>query len=150
MSKLGRSWRAFRTLSRAERRILARAIILLPLTAAGLRVLGFQRVKGLLLSSLPTDPIRSDLAAARSVARIVIGAALWSPLPAHCLPRALVLCCLLTRQGLRAELRIGAGRPGGDFTAHAWVEHDGVPLAEPQATGPRFAAFDGALFRWRA
>ena len=37
---------------------------------------------------------------------------------------------LLARRGIPARLVIGA-RAGPDFLAHAWVEHDGVPVLSP-------------------
>jgi hypothetical protein len=80
--------------------------------------------------------------AAQALARIVHGAAPWSALPANCLPRALILCRLLRRQGLQAELRLGVGKPEGEFAAHAWVEHDGVVLAEAEPPARRFTSFD--------
>jgi hypothetical protein len=140
MSKLGRSWRAFRSLSWAERSVLARTLVLLPITVASLRVLGFGRTQALLLRAYDPAPTGTDLFAARSLARIVHGAAPWSPLPANCLPRALVLCRLLKRRGLQAELRLGVGKPEGQFAAHAWVEHAGRALAEPESNGQLFAA----------
>ena len=139
MSKLGRSWRAFWGLSWAERWILARTLVLLPITAASLRALGFGRTQALLLPDSGSAPSRTDQALADSFARIVHGAAPWSPLPANCLPRALVLCRLLRRRGLQAELRLGVGKPEGEFAAHAWVEHAGRALAEPEGNGQRFA-----------
>src|SRR5262249_11888496 len=52
------------------------------------------------------------------------------PTDSRCLVRSLVLVALLSRRGLRAKLVIGVLR-GPEFGAHAWVEHDGVPLLQP-------------------
>lgn len=139
MPSFRRSWRAFRSLSWAERGVLVQTLVLLPLTAANLRVLGFRRTQALLLPASDSARARTDLPVAEALARIVHGAAPWSPLPANCLPRALVLCRLLRRQGLQAELRLGVGKPEGEFAAHAWVEHAGRALAEPEDNGQRFA-----------
>jgi hypothetical protein len=38
-----------------------------------------------------------------------------------------VLTRLLARRGIHASVVIGV-RPGDEFGAHAWVEHDGTPL----------------------
>lgn len=38
-----------------------------------------------------------------------------------CLARALALQCLLSRYGHASELRIGVGRTGKGFEAHAWL-----------------------------
>jgi hypothetical protein len=143
MSSARRSWRAFRALSGAERWLLARTLVLLPLTAASLRILGFGRTQALLAPAAGAAPGRQDLPAAQSIARIVNGAAPWSPLHANCLPRAVVLCRLLSQQGMQAELKLGVARPGGEFSAHAWVEHAGVALAEPDGLEQRFAAIGG-------
>ena len=48
----------------------------------------------------------------------------------RCLRRSLVLMQLLTRRGISARLVIAA-RTDPDFLAHAWVEHDGVPVLIP-------------------
>ena len=140
MSSGSQSWRAFSDLSVAERWLLARTLVLLPLTAASLRILGFRRTQALLAPAVVAAPGREDLPTAQSIARIVNGAAPWSPLPAHCLPRAVVLCRLLSQQGMQAELRLGVARPDGEFSAHAWVEHAGAALAEPDGLEQRFAA----------
>jgi hypothetical protein len=47
---------------------------------------------------------------------------------ATCLCKALALQRLLARNGHDSELRIGADRPGGKFTAHAWLVHRGRVL----------------------
>jgi len=43
-------------------------------------------------------------------------------LGASCLCQALAAQRLFARQGLLTELRFGAGKAGGDFGAHAWLE----------------------------
>jgi hypothetical protein len=122
-------------------------MVLLPAAALGLRILGFRRTRALLLPGSSAPEARRDLPRAQTAARIVHGAAPWSPLRANCLPRALVLGHLLRRQGLEAELCLGAAKPGGAFAAHAWVEHDGVALAEADDTTIRFAALGGPSYR---
>lgn len=49
------------------------------------------------------------------------------PADSRCLMQSLVLTRLLARHGRSASLVIGVS-PAGTFTAHAWVERDGVPL----------------------
>jgi len=46
---------------------------------------------------------------------------------ARCLTRSVVLVGLLARRGLSSSLVIGVA-PGPGFAAHAWVEHDGIPI----------------------
>ena len=54
-----------------------------------------------------------------------------SPLPgdSRCLMRSLVLTNMLSRRGIPSSLIIGVA-PGDEFAAHAWVEHDGVPVTD--------------------
>jgi hypothetical protein len=51
------------------------------------------------------------------------------PLPwdSRCLMRSLVLLRMLARRGVACRLVIGV-RPGDELTAHAWIEHQGIPL----------------------
>ncbi len=60
--------------------------------------------------------------------------------PMRCLPRSLVLQTLLAREGIRSELRIGVRREDGGLEAHAWVEHQGRPLAEREDRTGSFSA----------
>lgn len=48
----------------------------------------------------------------------------------RCLRRSLVLLQLLNRRGISARLVIAA-RTDPAFLAHAWIEHDGVPVLVP-------------------
>jgi hypothetical protein len=51
----------------------------------------------------------------------------FAPGDTRCLTRSLVLTRLLARRGIPAKLVIGAcAKP--DFSAHAWVEHEGHPV----------------------
>jgi len=49
------------------------------------------------------------------------------PADSRCLMQSLVLTRLLARRGRDSTLVIGVS-PAGRFSAHAWVERDGVPL----------------------
>ena len=51
-------------------------------------------------------------------------AARWVP-GTTCLSLALALQRLLSAHGHASELHIGVAHDGGQFAAHAWVEHDG-------------------------
>jgi hypothetical protein len=140
MARLQRSWRTLRALSWAQLRLLVQAWLLLPLATAGLRLFGFGRMQAM-LHRTPASAGRNNLAAAQAIARIVHGAARWSPVHAGCLVRSLVLCRLLHRRGLASGLRIGVARPDGRFAAHAWVEHGGTALAEAETIGEHYVTF---------
>lgn len=52
------------------------------------------------------------------------------PTDNRCLARSLVLDTLMVRRSLRSVVVVGA-RAEPDFAAHAWVEHDGLPVLPP-------------------
>lgn len=56
------------------------------------------------------------------------------PTDGRCLMRSLVLTGLLARRGISGTLIIGV-RPAPEFTAHAWVEHEGRPLLDSGGPG---------------
>ncbi|MCW2988723.1 MAG: hypothetical protein JWM24_1661 [Solirubrobacterales bacterium] len=63
--------------------------------------------------------------------RAVVRTLAFLPGDTRCLRRSLVLTQLLARRGISARLVIGA-RTAPDFLAHAWVEHDGLPVLSPE------------------
>ena len=76
---------------------------------------------------------------ARQASRAVAIAARYGPYRANCLKRSLVLLRVLRRRGVICELKLGAHLEGGDLSAHAWVQHDGIVLNDDQDIGDRFA-----------
>ena len=144
MPRAKRAWQALRALSWGDRALVVLAWCMLPMVAVGLRLVGFQRLRAWATSRPGTVPSH-DLDAALAMARLVRGAAAWSVPRPRCLTRSLVLVRLLQRRGLTAELRIGVDRTSPSFAAHAWVEHAGVALGEPEGIEARYATFDGPL-----
>jgi len=67
---------------------------------------------------------------ARRLGRAVARTLALVPGDTRCLVRSLVLTCLLARRGIPATLVIGA-QTTPRFLAHAWVEHDGLPVLDP-------------------
>ncbi len=121
--------RAFLALPREERRSLARAWAYLLVADAALRVLPVPRVERLLARL--SRPRTGAAVPARRLSDLVGIAARHHLRPMPCLPRSLALQALLRRSGIGADLRIGVRQEDGSLTAHAWVEHAGVPLGEP-------------------
>jgi transglutaminase superfamily protein len=120
----------FLQLDRADRWILIQSVLLLPLVAVLLRMIGLARCWALLQRAggkqtgafAADDPARTSQQA-RTV-RMVDIAARHLPWQPSCLPRSLVLWFLLRRQGVPAELRIGVRKSDRQLEAHAWVEVD--------------------------
>jgi transglutaminase superfamily protein len=136
---------SFRRLSRWERQVFLRALVLLPIAGLGLRVLGMRRVQTL-LSAIPRAADASargdELSHMRQVARLVAAASRHGPYRASCLPMSLTLQRLLRERGIESDLRLGVRKVSGRFEAHAWVERHGEPIAETVEVRERFAAFE--------
>jgi hypothetical protein len=128
--------------------ILIRAGVLLPATALGLRIFGFNRMRALLGKVLPDIGCGlsgdGEQRLAATTVRMVGIAARHGFGRITCLPRSLALWRLLRNQGIAAELRIGVRRDAGRLDAHAWVEHGRLPLNDSSDVAQRYAAFDGS------
>jgi hypothetical protein len=109
-----------------------------------LRVLGFGPTRRLLQKFIPPRKNSPPVAAVELCAltsRMVLAAGRNSPIPSTCLERSLSLWWLLARQGLATQFRIGVRKDCEKFTAHAWVEREGVAIGEPDAFHLHYAAF---------
>lgn len=120
-----------------ERRLLVGILLLLPTIGGALRVMGFNRTRALLercASSTPSPGATGGppgaQETARRTARLVAIAASRGAYRATCLRQSLALWWLLKRRGINTQLRIGVRKEGGALQAHAWVEHEGVPLGQ--------------------
>jgi Transglutaminase-like superfamily len=139
--------RRFNALPRPAKAIFLRATLLFPLITVSLRLRGFRATQRCLQSCLSKPaaaPLSADAASAQiqMVSRMVLAAARHSFFAATCLERSLALWWLLARRSIASQLRIGARKAGEQFEAHAWVEHGGVAIGEPEATHLHYAAFD--------
>ncbi len=132
MNKLAK----LKAMSGNERRWLMQAWMLLPVVKVLLWQIGYRRTLANLERWLPLQPGNPGTAnhktqqQAITLGRLVNMAANHSPFVINCLPRSLVLCGMLRRAGLTAELRIGVQKESDAFAAHAWVEYGGQALNE--------------------
>jgi len=123
-----------RQLSGSDLRVLLCALLLVPLTAGMLKLIGFRRVYAVLERLLRSDrpsmirDAESDHLRARTMRRLVQRAADHSPVPARCLPVSIVVWALLRFEGLPAALHLGVRSSSQGFEAHAWVESGSVVL----------------------
>jgi len=144
-------WRRFRELPPLERSLVLRAMALLPLTEAGLRLMGFRRWKELvehLSLSVPQRRIleRADQQMmAERISRSVRSAELHGPGTPNCLERSLTLWWLLQCYGIDGELHVGARKSESRFEAHAWVELRGVVLNDSPNVHKHYARFDAPI-----
>jgi hypothetical protein len=141
--------RKFLRLSGRERWWLFQALLLLPLTALALRLLGLRSSHSVLADWARRCP-RSRRAArlvadTEKLTRMVQLASAHGFFRPHCLHRSLVLWWLLHRAGIESELRIGVSKQAGGLRAHAWVERGGTALNERGDVRQRFAPFASSL-----
>lgn len=148
---LSRKWRRFRERPPEDRALILRAAVILPLTGAGLRLLGFRRWKELIEEfflparpshTLPDGPQRET---AERAVRAVRSAELHGPASPNCLERSMTLWWLLRRAGIDGELHIGARKEDGQFKAHAWVELGGIVLNDSPEVHNHYARFDAPI-----
>jgi hypothetical protein len=80
---------------------------------------------------VPTPPGQDSWDVAYHRGRAVFRTLRVLPTDSRCLVQSLVLSRMLSARGIPSTLVIGAhSRP--DFTAHAWVEHEGRPVLPPR------------------
>ena len=145
LKSLVRKGRTWVRLSWKERSLLLEALILLPLVALSLTLWGMRRTQSVLAQLSQQTmlvPSTALLPQVDKTARMVGIAAQYSLLRTNCLKKSLVLWCLLRRQGIESELRIGVRREQNEFQAHAWVEYEGIVLNDTQSVRQRFAMFE--------
>ena len=140
------SWRKFWRLSGFERRLFIQSLLLLPLSGLALRLISFKRLQSYLTRLAPAKKNSKVMAQnARVTSVMVQAAARHGVYRATCLPQSLTLWWLLSRQGIKSDLRFGARKEAGRIEAHAWVELKGVPLNDTLDVDQRFTPFERAV-----
>jgi len=141
--------RRFSALDASAQKMFLRALVMLPVLSLSLKALGFQSTKTALciLVSNPDLGLAPEVVKARIAlaAHMVNSAGRHGIVRASCLAKSLTLWCLLGRQGIASQLRIGIRKEHGGFSAHAWVEREGAALNEPDDQHRHYAAFDEAF-----
>jgi len=137
------SWRRFRSLSAADRVIVAEAAGLLAFIRVAVAAAPFPFVRRVLRVFPQTKNQRRHECLtegghdAARVAWAVAASARHLPLGTTCLVESLAVDAMLRRRGIASEIRFGVRPPdGGALTAHAWVEHNGAIVfgARPDLT----------------
>jgi hypothetical protein len=126
-----------RRLTKAERRLLVRAFVLVVKFRLALSLLPWRHL--IAFTNRPPRPLARGLTAERmewAVRRASRGVP-----RATCLTQALALNQLLASEGYPCVLHIGVNNDGGGFAAHAWVELHGIPLLSNQAMVSGYARF---------
>jgi len=136
-------WLERRDWLRGHWRLLLEATFLCVWVELALRVLPFTRILARFegrVCHLPSAPEQPQVI---NVARAIRWVYKLFPLPSTCLRICLVYYDMLTRRGLRAELRIGVMKTGGGIASHTWLENGhGTVLTDPLEG---FAPFPSSL-----
>lgn len=93
--------------------------------ALNLKWFGFRSAR-LLVASVPVANVAGGEPALPSTILAVQRACIYFPASMMCLARGAVVTRMLRRRGFHASFVIGV-RPV-PFAAHAWVEHNGIPI----------------------
>lgn len=134
-------WRKFAGLSWRDRRMLARATVMLVHTKLALSSTAFRAGGDQAQRAPDSATAAANLARAGTLARLVGIAAARVPFRVSCLHRSVVLWRLLSAEGIACELQLGARTGAGPFEAHAWVECQGVAVGEDAARRMRYRRF---------
>ena len=140
-----RGLRQWLALPPRERRMLLLLSQLQPAISLALRLRGYRRTQDWLeMHSRHPGPRVATTQALRYAERIAELASIAGrrgPVATTCLRQALAVYWVLRRRGLQPQVRFGVDRIGATADMHAWVELEGVPLAQPHL---RHAAFQPA------
>lgn len=136
-----RGWMA---LPWSERATMLLLLLELPLVSLLLRMAGYVRfrrwLEGLSRRAATRPASAVELREAHRLAELASIAGARGAVNATCLRQALLVYWRLRRRGFQPALRIGVRREMGVFDAHAWVELEGEPLAQPKLAHVPFPA----------
>jgi hypothetical protein len=95
------------------------------------RHLGRLRAPMDVMPAEPARPIENDREVAAEVSWAIDRAALFSPFPIVCLPRALAAWKMLQRRRVPSRLHFGAShrQEANNLLTHAWIDACGVKVA---------------------
>jgi len=117
-----------------EKILLMRFIFWLPWISFSLKFFGYLRTRDFLSRKTANIELHqadsAELARAERAAELLSIAGRRGLMSATCLRQSVLLEYWLKRQGLAAEIKIGVRKENTLFDAHAWVELNGIPLAQ--------------------
>ena len=117
-----------------EKVLLTRFVFCLPWVSLSLRFFGYLRTRNFLLRFIHQELLhpanRDELVKAQRDAQLLAIAGRRGLISATCLRQSVLLEYYLKRQGLAAEMKIGVRKENDLFDAHAWVELNGIALAQ--------------------
>lgn len=117
-----------------EKVLLARFISCLPWVSFSIRFFGYRATRHFLSRFMRRTDLRpatdAELMQAKRCAELLQIAGRHGFISATCLRQSVLLEYWLKRQGLAATIKIGVRKEQDLFDAHAWVELNGIALAQ--------------------
>jgi hypothetical protein len=144
--RLRRKLERFLRLPRADRWLLIRIALLVPLIETALRLAGFKRTCGLLRRFAGPWEFTPDPAGqVDRHGRLLELFYRHFPGAGRCLARSLSLWWLLQRIGVDTQLRVGMMKQDGGLIAHAWIEYGSHPLKMDHDVNSHYSAFSESI-----
>jgi len=127
--------------------LLLSSMVLLPLIAFALRMVGFKQTKKFMsyfmfIKLNFNKHNKPEIDKAYTIARMISVAASHGPYHANCLKQSLLLWWVLAKRGISSEIKFGVQKDSNQsLGAHAWVECNGVALINNWEDHQRLSAF---------
>lgn len=107
---------------------LARVVALALFIRVFLKIGSFKKLIALLkVEPMPAVP-KNEIAVLKQHRNMIKMVYNFHPV-INCLAISVTFWYLLKREGIKTELKFGAMKESGKLKAHAWLEHEGFPLA---------------------
>jgi hypothetical protein len=130
----GSHLKKWRELPFREKILLARFVFCLPWISFSIRLFGYSPTRNFLSRLARQTDLRqanaAELAEAQRTAELLLIAGRHGLISATCLRQSVLLEYWLKRRGLAAEIKIGVRKEQDLFDAHAWIELNGLALAQ--------------------
>ena len=140
-----------RLLSKNERRLLLKSVLLLPVIHIALLILDYYRLRKVMENLTPLKPIdksvseKAILQRAQEIAQIVSIAAQYGLYKATCLRRSLLVWWFLRKEGVGSKICFGVRMSECQLEAHAWVEYQGTIVNDSLKIHDQYTVLDEVL-----
>jgi len=123
-----------------SKRLALQCALILPVTYAGLELLGLRAFLNVMdrLTSVAPKPSEYSPEEARRHTQLFSAVTERFPLPMKCLGRSLALCWLLRWHGADAAIHIGVRKGNRGLDAHAWVQIGDLVMNDSEDVTERY------------
>ena len=139
------SFRQFRGLAHPDKLRFCGIVFFVPVLKICLRVFGFNRVLTFLKSLLPAAAPRKTKKTIEPYRDLMKIYYRLFPATDVCLPISLIFWWMLRREGIETKLYFGMQKEQGNLLAHAWIEHDGIPVTADKNVRRKYKSFEVPL-----